>query len=310
MSIAEFYIENGIDPSESDHMDRFLKDHSPYSSSARRNLKSNKSEQKKGPPQNIVDICVPIDSLSPSQKESLQIHLGELVTSLLGEANEVLVEYVMVMIENGKNMEVVNGDLVELIGEEEAKQLAHSLGEYIAQHISKPQPAAATSPHKGVAKAEEEGQEDSSDKASSATSRRKRQGGLLMSALADAEKSHAQSKTKGLRGRMLAKDKKNERYHQQPYQHEETTQPAQVREMAEPVRANKRPQSGSVNIDEVVFAVKKRVKPDTTVGSPLVSSTSVGGGDAWHGDYSSGWSWNSVSSWTGKGKGKGMRICL
>ena len=62
--------------------------------------------------------------------------MAEKLTEILGESNDMLTEYVMVMVGNEKDMPSVEKDLEELIGEGSARIFAHWLGECLAGKLN------------------------------------------------------------------------------------------------------------------------------------------------------------------------------
>jgi len=75
---------------------------------------------------------------SPEQQKVLTEKIGVQITEQLGEPNDMLVEYVMVMCNDGKETAAVEADLVELIGEEPAATfsawLSATQGAILSEH--------------------------------------------------------------------------------------------------------------------------------------------------------------------------------
>ena len=83
----------------------------------------------------MAGVAVSENSLTEEQKGALNEALSRHLESALGEANEMLLEYVMVMVMNGKAMETIKAELIDLIGEQQAADLSEWLGTYIEREV-------------------------------------------------------------------------------------------------------------------------------------------------------------------------------
>jgi hypothetical protein len=125
--------------------------------------------------------------LTEDQRTALVRSIGAQIEVQLGDANDTLVEYVMTMVKNGKNVAAIEKDLVDLIEEEPAaifaEWLAHALESIDSSHD------ALVEVENVVSAADEEPEQQIEDAANPINGKRRRQGGLLLSALAQAERN-------------------------------------------------------------------------------------------------------------------------
>jgi len=88
-----------------------------------------------------MDVCVPSGKLTDAQRSAVELALGAQLVQMLGEggeSNDMLVEYIMVMIVNGKNAGNIAKELVELIGEDKAKVLATWISDCLSTTVLAP----------------------------------------------------------------------------------------------------------------------------------------------------------------------------
>jgi len=239
--------------------------------------------------------------LGESQKVTLALQIAEQITAQLGEANEMLVEYVMVMINNGKESADVEADLVELIGDEEAVNFASWLStalDAIANPIRETT-AGDDAADDGAAAPQVENSTPEEEKSTSnleqeLLGKRRRQGGLLMSALAEAERNPPlNNRRKNIFERVgMAKQQKEERAAMRPAERiavlSTQGEDGGDDDDAAPVVRMPRGQGGHE---------RKLVTADEAAGTPLVftvtQDTNAGNNGYWEGSKG------------GKGKGKG-----
>ena len=62
--------------------------------------------------------------LSEEDKEQINAWLGTTLSKVMGESDDVFIEYVMVMIVNGKTMQEISVDLEAFVGEPACSEFA------------------------------------------------------------------------------------------------------------------------------------------------------------------------------------------
>mmetsp|Transcript_20457 Transcript_20457/g.46240 ORF Transcript_20457/g.46240 Transcript_20457/m.46240 type:complete len:198 (+) Transcript_20457:123-716(+) len=161
---------------------------------------------------------VKVTALTDEQKSLVEGFINTKIEELMGEKNDMLVEYVMVMLSNGKDMRSVATDMEELIGGPESQSFAEWLGGCLRDNVltgSKgenkggAEPAAAAeskvdgqspsraSADKPRARPSSRGVHVGEAKGEKRPSSARQAGGLLRTALAEAERSVATMPTTG-----------------------------------------------------------------------------------------------------------------
>lgn len=154
-----------------------------------------------------MEVNIPVGSLIPAQSVKLEGAIAAQIVSVMGEANEMLLEYVMVMLNNGKDIKAVATDLEDLIGGSQAQDFASWLGTYISEHVINSSTEEVLESDALHVEVDEEvvGEDDPADSPTVESSSpvvhvgneaRIRKGGLFMSALNQAGKSGLSTNSK------------------------------------------------------------------------------------------------------------------
>ena len=246
---------------------------------------------------------------SPEQQKVLTQKIGEQIEEQLGERNDMLVEYVMVMCNNGKETAAVEADLVELIGAEAAATFSAWLGAaqeaIFSEHANEDENEPTNDVVEQSASVQDEGGDSKNEQEKPA--KRVRQGGLLMSALAQTERNPpARSSNIFSRVGKIKQQKEERATRRQPERiavlsgsgedDNSSGEDQVIMPYSGGSRKRKVTVGGSKKGDDLVFTVKADPAPNSWVGGGKGGGKGDGGG--WAAQQ-----WGK-GAW-GKGSGKG-----